>query len=238
MNSKTILMLMVCALLIPLRGAISAVLVYPMEVTIDKSLSHEVKVTSQDDTVKFVRIYVKKIENPGTKKEKEISADFSQSDSLLVTPQKLIIPPGGERTIKIVSLEQPKQEKTWRVYVEEVSESDYSNRKVERSINANVGVNITWGILVHVSPISKNISLSLDKTDGKIENTGTVSVKLLSLGRCDNERKCVWHDIGKTTVYPNQKTESLNMAIRNDLNYKVKVLTIGNNETTKVVDLQ
>lgn len=124
----------------------AGVSVYPIEVSINSGGNSKIEVMSQAKDVSFVRITAKKIVNPGTPEEKEIPVNITGDDSLIVTPQKLAITPGGVRIVRLVTLTPPEKETTWRVYFEEASENNFredkkseGNKKSRRGRQYNMG---------------------------------------------------------------------------------------------------
>lgn len=218
------------------KSAISAVSVYPMEVTIGKEGAAELKVISQSTSPAFIKVSVKRIVNPGTNNEREVDADFTHEDSVVTTPPKLIIPAGGERSIKVVSLSAPVNEGTWRVYVEEVSASEFSNTKNQSDIEANVGVNITWGVLLHVLPVVEKKELRIAESKKEIVNTGSVRVTIDSIEECKASQVCSWHALNRPTIYPGERISVPNMNFKNGYKYRAKVIQVVSRKT-ETIDL-
>ncbi|MBN1087306.1 fimbrial protein [Erwinia aphidicola] len=126
----------------------AAMYVYPMEASLGESGASQIRVISQDNDVQFVMVKLKKIVNPGTNKENEIDSDMSDAAQLIVTPQKIALAAGGERVVRLVSVNLPQKETTWRVYFEGVNEAAYNSTSGPEGSapgNAQVGVNIIWG---------------------------------------------------------------------------------------------
>ncbi len=177
-----------------------AMSVYPMEASVTNSGSAQIEVESKSNDVQFVRVTVKKIINPGTKQEKEISVGRVEEDALVITPQKLAITAGGMRVVRALAITLPKQETTWRVYFEGVSENEYGGNKAAQN-SADVGVSIIWGVLVHVAPEKAVVSLKYDPVTGTVVNDGTIRIPLNETAVCAAADKCIWRK-EKATVYP------------------------------------
>lgn len=185
-------------------GAISgplhaAMYVYPMEASVGEKGSSQIRVISQDKDVQFVRIKLKKIINPATNNEKEIDSDMSDANQLIVTPQKLALAAGGERLVRIVAINLPEKETTWRVYFEGVNEDAYNLRPGEKQNapgDAHVGVSIIWGALVHVAPQKVIASVEYSPSSGSLINTGTVRIPVKELGTCRSASDCTWEKKG------------------------------------------
>ncbi|MDX7626713.1 fimbrial protein, partial [Enterobacter bugandensis] len=101
--------------------------VYPMEESVDTKGISQIKLIFKSDEVQFVKITLKKIMNPGTSSEKEVTADESNADEVAVVPAKIALAAGTERVVRIVSLLPPKKETTWRAYFESVDEREFND---------------------------------------------------------------------------------------------------------------
>lgn len=200
----------------------AGVTVYPIETSLGINGASQVKVTSGSKNVEFVKVTVKKILNPGTKQEKEVAVDMTGDGSLIATPQKLAIAAGGERTVRLVTLTAPAKETTWRVYFEGVSENEF-NGSGSKSNAADVGVNIVWGVLVHVAPQKALVSLRYNPETGDIANDGTLRVPLNEVGECAPAGGCVWKKETKT-VYPGTSVKLSTVTFRAGHAYRVRYL--------------
>lgn len=201
----------------------AGVSVYPIEVSINNGGASKIEVMSQSKDVSFVRVTAKKIVNPGTPQERETPFNITGGDSLIVTPQKLAITPGGTRIVRLVTLTPPEKETTWRVYFEEVSENNFRGDKLSEGNkkNADVGVNIIWGALVHVAPRNPAVSLKIDSKTGMLINEGTVRIPLTEVGECTTTSTCVWKKEG-ATIYPDMRVRLRALSFRPDRLYRVR----------------
>lgn len=77
---------------------------------------------SNDDGKKaFVKATVYEVLNPGTEKEQKVEVEKNKKNSLIVSPQKMIIPYDGQKNIRFVSLyNNLKEDKIFRVKVEPI----------------------------------------------------------------------------------------------------------------------
>lgn len=210
--------------------------VYPIEVNMGKSGNTKIEVMSQSDKVSFVKVTEKKIINAGTPQEKEIGVDGVDDGGLIITPLKLAITPGSSRSVRLVTLNPPEKETTWRVYIQEVSAEEFNSvddNRIQRKTSAQVGVNIVWGALVHVLPRQPSFSLGLDPKSGQISNTGTSRVKIQNIGECSSEDKCIWKKSG-ASIYPDTHVSIFPFKYRPGYSYKVRFLGIPNGENKEI----
>lgn len=216
----------------------AAMYVYPMETTVSETGASQIRVISQDNDVQFIKIKLKQIINPATDNEREIDSDMSDASQLIVTPQKIALSAGGERLVRLVSLNPPQKETTWRVYFEGVNEDVYnlSNQKNRNIIGeANVGVNIIWGALVHVAPQKVNASLVYNFSTGKVINNGTIRIPVKEVGVCNSFSECKWEK-KELTFYPGSALPIDGIKIFPSMTYKIKYFNWIKN-TTEVMEL-
>lgn len=214
----------------------AAMYVYPMETTVGENGTSQIRVISQNDEVEFVKIKLKKIINPGTKKEHEADADMTDASQIIVTPQKIALAAGGERVVRIVSMTPPEKETTWRVYFEGVSETAFNNNpddKKNAEKAAQVGVNIIWGALIHVKPRRTEVSLKYIPSTGSLFNDGTIRIPVTDIGLCNPSGKCSWKK--KTlTVYPESIIPASGIRFSAGSTYKIKYFNWTNNRTEEI----
>ncbi|MBY6257787.1 fimbrial protein [Phytobacter diazotrophicus] len=206
------------------NSAKADVVIYPIEVGVGNKGAAQIQVLSRSEQVSFVRVTEKKIINPGTSQEKEISSDMTADGALVITPQKLAVSPGGQRLVRLVAVNLPEKETTWRVYFEGVSENEFNgitDPAHKSKTTAQVGVSIIWGALVHVAPRNPVVSLKIDGRTGMFINDGTVRIPLTQIGECTSTGGCTWHKEG-ATVYPDTKVKIKSFSYHPGSLYKVR----------------
>ncbi|MBP1020186.1 fimbrial protein [Serratia fonticola] len=206
------------------KPAFSNMLVYPMETSVGRSGSTQIKIASQSDDVLFVKVLVKRIVDPGTQSEKEVIADMNASDALIVTPQKLAITAGNERIVRLITLSLPEKETAWRVYFEAVSENEFNDMpSVEKNAGrtADVGVNIVWGALVHVPPEHEGVSVMFNPETKALLNAGTLRVPLREVATCVSESHCRWTK-ETATLYPGAELTLKSLSVVPGATYRIR----------------
>ncbi|ELQ18971.1 periplasmic chaperone protein [Pseudomonas fluorescens BRIP34879] len=178
----------ICCLLflVLFSGMASAnVMVYPMSLTMnDVNLSkNQFKVYSKSDKVQYLNIYVKEVLNPATAQEKEVPVSILSGSGIIASPQKIILPPGGEHTVRLRSLSSPNKELLYRVYVEPVAANTDEDHVVTEG-GGSVGISLTWGVLVYSKPKISEVKLGVDLKKGTIENTGNVHTWIKDVSMC------------------------------------------------------
>jgi len=211
----------------------AAMYVYPMETSVGESGSSQIRVISQDNDVQFVKLKLKKILNPATDKEHEVDFDMSDASQLIVTPQKLALAAGGERLVRIVSVNLPQKETAWRVYFEGVNENTYNLLPGESKTSAGdaqVGVNIIWGVLIHVAPQKDVASMEYSFASGKVTNSGTIRIPVKEIGTCNSASDCSWKK-KEITIYPDSELSIPGITFLPGKTYKIKYFNWIKNKT-------
>ncbi|MFB3306002.1 hypothetical protein [Pseudomonas sp. AMR01] len=190
----------VCLLCSTLASA--NVMVYPMVVKINpvNPNKNQFKIFSKSDKTQYLKVYVAEVVDPATQQEHEIPVSIMSGTGIVASPQKIILPSGGEHIVRVRTLSTPNKEVLYRVYVEPVTAED---SKYENNDAASVGVNLTWGVLVYSPPINPLSSLNVNMKDGKLENTGNIHTWVKDILLCSDStpQKCEKVKIEKS-LYP------------------------------------
>jgi P pilus assembly chaperone PapD len=181
--------------------------VYPMEVTLNNQGAAQVQTLSQSGEAQFIRVSIKRIERPATPFEKEILVEDAVSPSLIATPDKFALASGSQRIIRLISLQPPEKETAWRVYFEAVAAPNELKDKSSQNNNISnqVGINLVWGVLVHIPPRNARLSLT-QSASGEVKNAGTVRVVIREVAVCSKQHSsssCQWKK-EHATVYPDE----------------------------------
>jgi len=237
-NLKTVSYLSALGTLLIFNTSQAAMYVYPMETAIGENGASQIRVISQDNDVQFVKINLKQIINPATKQEHEVDADMSDANQIIVTPQKLALAAGGERLVRLVSMNLPAKETTWRVYFEGINESTFNSdsmKNKQAGNSAEVGVNIIWGALVHVAPQKVVASLKYSPSTGRVTNDGTIRIPVKEVGVCHSAGECKWEKKA-LTFYPDSELPIPGVNFSRGYTYKIKYFNWIKN-TTEEIDL-
>ena len=181
--TKQIYCLLFCVFFSSLASA--NVMVYPMSLTMnDVNLSkNQFKVYSKSDKVQYLNIYVKQVLNPATPQEKEVPVSILSGTGIIASPQKIILPPGGEHTVRLRTLSIPSKEQLYRVYVEPVAANTDEDQVVTEE-GGSVGISLTWGVLVYSKPQTSEVELGIDIKNGMIENKGNIHTWIKDISTC------------------------------------------------------
>lgn len=180
-----------------------------------------VTVTSKAEGVRFIQTSVKQVLSPATKQENEVAENMSSIENIFVSPSKFVLAAGQSRNIRLVTMNLPATEKVYRLYIESLPAKDGEAKVDTDKLKTEVGIDLVWGVVVHVPPSNPVIRLTLDSATHQIINDGNFHLKISRVGYCtdsDNDDTCRWFKTNKN-LYPLQK-----LALpENHQNGKIKV---------------
>jgi len=147
-----------------------------------KPLRKDIEVTNPGDENLYVEIEPKLVLNPGTKDETRQAFSDPREGGLLVTPNKLVIPPGGRKLVRVVSLKPAgAEERVYRVTFKPV---------VGELENEQIGVKILIGyeVLILMQPAKPDSTLATERNGSTISftNQGNTNVLLREGKQCPN----------------------------------------------------
>lgn len=157
------------------------------------------RIYNTGDSTAFVRVEVLAI-NPGSQKDetplKELSGAGLERNRLIVTPQRLIIPPAGFQTIRILWPGERQEERYFRVrFIPVMPENDDSfgldksaiSEYRKNTLSAGLNVLTGYGTIVIVHPDRPQFNTLISDTASDsvtVKNNGNATVSL------DNIRQC------------------------------------------------
>lgn len=173
--------------------------VYPMVATVDgQSEATTVQVFSKSAQTQYVKATVKRIVHPATPQERE--EIVNDADGLVISPQKFALPAGGNRKVRLISMNTPAREETWRVYFEPVP--SLNNDGKPEADKTKVNVNLVWGVLVRILPSKPAPSLTLSHDGRVLLNNGNLRLFVIRVARCTPV--CKWQPINRS-IYPSEQ---------------------------------
>lgn len=150
----------------------------------DQLPRQDVVVTNPDKENLYLQTEVYKVVNPGTEKEERIRITDPNEIKLLATPGKAIIPPNGRKTVRLVSLETPKdKELVYRVTFRPVV-GDLEAKKTA------IKLLVAYQALVFVRPQNPEYKVASKVSNGKMTftNSGNINVVLRNGKYCASSK--------------------------------------------------
>ncbi len=189
------LLFMVC------HSSWAGIQVSPMTVSLDTHNQYvsSVKVLSDSQETQYIKVDIKKIENPGTLEQKEVDL-IDKTGAIIASPQRFILPAGGSHVVRLLSDGIPSTEGVWRVYIHSVGGDDQDIASKGR--DAKIAININWGVLVYSEPEKPQPQLSFNPATGLLTNTGNTRIFIARYGFCHATENCQWQHLDYA-IYPN-----------------------------------
>jgi len=196
-----------------------------------KPLRKDIEVENPGSENLYIEITPSVVNSPGTENENRIAIVDPRESGLLVTPSKLVIPPGGRKLVRLVSLKPLGDiERIYRVTFKPV---------VGELEAEQIGVKILVGyeVLVLMQPAKPNPNLVAHRT-GKtmsFENKGNTNVLLREGKQCpdgnsSNSNNC--ERIGGKRLYPGNSW-SIELPFNKAVDYQMSIGTKNSVKTYK-----
>lgn len=147
-----------------------------------KSTREDVLVSNSDSKPLYVKVEIIEIENPGSASETRKIVKNPKAARFLVTPNKLVVPPGGRKAVRLVNLAPGgDKERVFRVNLTPV----VADEAVEQT---SVKILVAYQLLVLMQPASPEAKLVAERKGNKltVTNTGNSNALLRSGKLCAN----------------------------------------------------
>tara|TARA_R110002049_G_scaffold13509_3_gene58842 strand:+ start:193199 stop:193888 length:690 start_codon:yes stop_codon:yes gene_type:complete len=131
----------------------------------------------------YIQVTPKIVHNPGSEDQSREVFDNPKEAGLLVSPNKLVVPPNGRKLLRFVNLSpNPEVEKVYRVSITPVV-GDLSAKK------SGVKILIGYEVLVIVHPVQGHFQLTHKRTNNQltVSNKGNQNVLLRKGTQCPPE---------------------------------------------------
>lgn len=140
----------------------------------------DVEITNTGDEPMYVAVEPSMIIAPGTQQEDRVPITDPRQAGLLVTPNKMIVPPGGTKVLRLVDLGSSPDERVYRIAVKPVAagvESDQSGLKIM----------LGYEILAITYPANTKTKLDVARsgTTLRVKNLGNSNVLLREGFQCE-----------------------------------------------------
>lgn len=186
--SNTLMFVMLCCLLaIPVSNVSANMVISEAILHFEpgKPLRKDIEVENAGDETMYVQVEPMIVRSPGTEdEEREIFKD-PRAAGLLVTPNKIVIPPKGRKLVRFVVLKQPTDSDA----VYRVTFRPISNGVEGEDDQIGVKVVIAYQVLVLVQPAKPEPNLVV-KRDGnklKFKNQGNTNILLREGKQCPSD---------------------------------------------------
>lgn len=166
----------------------------------DSPTREDLEIQNSGSDPLYIQVTPKVVKKPGTEEQSREIFDNPKEAGLLVSPNKLIVPPNGRKLLRFVNLNpRPDEEKVYRVSITPVV-GDLTAK------NTGVKIMIGYEVLVIVHPKNGFIDLAHQRNKRMLSlaNNGTQNVLLRKGTQCPpdvvDESEC--HQLPGKRLYP------------------------------------
>ena len=169
-----------------------------------KSTREDVMISNKDSEPLYVKVEIIEIKNPGMDNEVRAVVKNPKQSRFLVTPNKLVVPPGGRKAVRLVNLAPNlDKERVFRVNLTPVAVD-------EEAEQSTVKVLVAYQLLVLMQPQSPKADLVSKREGNKLilENKGNSNALLRSGLLCakpDDQSSCT--ELPTKRLYAGNKWE-------------------------------
>lgn len=196
-----------------------------------KPLRKDIEVENPSSENLYIEITPTVVEKPGTESEQRVAINDPRELGLLVTPNKLVIPPGGRKLVRLVSL-QPlgEQERVYRVTFKPVV-GDLETEQI------GVKILVGYEVLVLMQPAAPEPNLIVTRNGKSLsfENQGNTNVLLREGKQCpdgaaDDSESC--KRLNGKRLYPGNSW-SVDLPYSKAVDYQMSIGTKNSVKTYK-----
>lgn len=168
-----------------------------------KANRQDVEVSNPTEEPIYIQVELLEVISPGTENEERKLVQNPREVNFLVTPNKLVLPPGGRKLIRFVNLAPlGDKEKVFRVNLKPVA-----SHERDEEVTA-IKVLIGYQLLVFLEPATPAVSVIGQVVGNKfsVENKGNTNVMLQRGVQCEDPKKkenCV--ELPAKRLYPGNK---------------------------------
>ena len=179
---------------------------------------HDVEIISRGDDVQYIATETIVLDNPGLPNEKRLTVTDPQKSGLMVTPNKLVLPPGARKIMRLLLLKpQGEQDQIYRLVVKPVIQG-IDAPKQQFAIKVLVG----YEAIIIVRPKNPKIDLVAKRKGNSltITNNGNTNANIEYGKQCDAlESNC--KNVNVTRIYAGQSWTTTLPYLNGNVTYQV-----------------
>jgi P pilus assembly chaperone PapD len=208
-------------------------MIYPISKDIHGGGSELIRIYSKSTDTQYIKIYAKRIINPGTSEESEVDV-ANWKDGMVITPGRLILPAGSSKSVRLTQVTPPATEEVYRVYFESVKPEKKEDVAENKSLKTDLSVNIIYAALVRALPENPKLNVNASVSPEKsivINNSGNIRVGVKDIYFCRNAtmgNDCLKKSYNKN-IYPGNRFDT----IVNREEFAHVFIETNNNESAK-----
>ena len=153
----------------------------------NKPLRKDIEVENVGGETLYIQVTPTIVNNPGTDKEERVEFKDPREAGLLVSPNKIVVPPNSRKLVRFVVLKQPKD--TDAIY--RVTFKPITNQLESEKDQIGVKIVIAYQVLVLVQPINPKPDLIARREGNTLhfKNEGNTNVLLREGKQCPKDSK-------------------------------------------------
>ncbi len=177
----------------------------------------DIKVSNSGEDIMYVQIEVFKVIRPGESTEERVKITDPKKIKLIATPSKLVIPPGGQKLVRIVNLDKDRsEEKVYRINITPILpplEEDTSQLRIV----------VAYQVLAIIQPQSPASELQVTKNGKTISftNLGNTNILLSEGSQCLPAQEETCRDLPSRRLYAGNTWE-LELPFDTPVSYSVR----------------
>ena len=163
----------------------------------------DVTITNPDTDNLYVEVTVLEVSNPGTDEETRTPVKDPETIGLVAAPRKLMVPPGGRRTVRLVNLNgNGDVEKVYRVNFTPVAPPAAVKGMAIRVL-------VGYQVLIFVAPQKVQSELTSERSGNllKLDNKGNVNLMLTDGQQCSTPQRDSCVELTGKRLYPGNHLE-------------------------------
>ena len=186
----------------------------------------DVEIRNPDEDTLYIQVDIYEVINPGSEDEERRLVTNPRDANFLVTPNRLAIPPGGRKLVRLVNLQElGEKERIFRVSLKPVIEDVESE---QTAIKVLVGYQLL--VLIQPAQPSPELTASREGNVLTLTNNGNTNILLHRGQQCAENDPGVCVDLPVRRLYPGNVWQ-----IELEMDTPVQfVRTVGTNNQTVV----
>ncbi len=152
-----------------------------------KPLRKDIEVENVGSETLYIQVTPTIVNDPGTEKEERVEFKNPREAGLLVSPNKIVVPPNSRKLVRFVVLKQPRE--TDAVY--RVTFKPITNKLVSEKDQIGVKIVIAYQVLVLVQPPNPKPNLVANREGNTLhfKNKGNTNILLREGKQCPQDSK-------------------------------------------------
>lgn len=190
----------------------------------EESRSDLVLINNDENNTLYVQVDPFQVTNPGTDMQELVALTAGDNGGLLVSPNKLAIPPGGRSLVRILNLEKDtKLERIYRVNFTPLTPPAEIEATDEKVVKSRLEVVVAYQVLIMVRPVNPSATQRYSRAGNKalFGNEGNANYLLTDGQQCDPQNSTDCRPLPDHRIYGGNSW-SLELPFDAPFSYKIR----------------